>query len=232
MKDSAPDPLVPNNSLRKKLLAVGILLVALIVISPLLQRQISQDEITPPTPVLVIPRVSPTNTSTIGTLSPTPFYIPELIDPLGFVRVSVPQGWMITSQDEYRTSTFNRSIVTLESPDWKIRDDNTADGPCTPFYYENGASFVIDIITNNETGAHGGEGGNIQPDVEKQTTIDGREAVYHEYQEFCAVEGRTIDAHVNYNGVGYTFALNYSPERFPRAPEVFWSIINSIKFLR
>ena len=111
MDDPTRGPL-PQDNLYPKFIGVAVLLVALVLSLILFQRNISQDEEIKPVAVSSTPYTFPNVVETV-TPSQTPFYAEELIDPLGFVRVTVPKGWSVTNQEKFQTPTFNRSIVAL-----------------------------------------------------------------------------------------------------------------------
>ena len=168
--------------------------------------------------------VSPAPTSAVNTT--------KITDKANLYSVEIPKDWKITRNEGAKGGQL--SDITGESPDWKYRVDNSAEGPCTPSYYESGVSFQFHVNNQEDAAAHYGEGGGPDTGVisKKNISIGGVNGVYHVFKEPCTSEGQLVDAHVNYNGNGYLFRFAYNPSKYPQAETAFMNILNSIKFTK
>ena len=179
-----------------------------------------------PTPA---PTAEPTATPTP---SPTPVLSPceavpalptTVTDQPNLYSITVPDGWVITSDEGARG--LRVSSIFVESPDFYTVVVEEPEGPFNPVYYETGAALSIHVGTPSSSPYH------FQELIsESDVTIDVVTAPYHVYVDPSTWAGQLIDAHANHGGNDYTFDFAYNPDTCPAGDDLFRAMLDSFQF--
>ena len=175
-----------------------------------------------PTPTAT-PAPSPTPAPVLSPCEAVPALPTTVSDQPNLYSISVPDGWVITSDEGARGVRV--SSITVESPDFYSYVVEEPEGPFNPVYYETGASLSILVATPSPPPYH------FQAVIsESEVTIDGVTAPYHVYVDPSTFAGRLIDAHANHGGNGYSFNFAYNPETCPAGEDLFQAMLDSFQF--
>ncbi len=170
------------------------------------------------------PTPSPTPTPVLSPCEAVPDLPATVSDQPNLYSISVPDGWVITSDEG--ALGLRVSSIFVESPDFSVFVDEAEEGPFSPVYYETGAVLVIHVMTPSPPPYHG-YGGVIS---ESNIAIDGVNAPYHVFKEPSTLAGQLIDAHVDHGGSYYLFYFGYNPETCPAGEELFQAVLDSVQF--
>ncbi len=169
------------------------------------------------------PTATPTPEPVLSPCEAVPALPTTVSDQPNLYSISVPDGWVITSDEGARG--LRVSSIFVESPDFSTFVDEAAEGPFSPVYYETGAALSILVATPSSSPYH------FQELIsESDVTIDGVTAPYHVYVDPSTFAGRLIDAHANHGGSGYTFNFIYNPETCPAGDDLFRAMLDSFQF--
>jgi len=154
----------------------------------------------------------------------------RIVDKANLYSFEVPSGWKII-KNEGSTEFGQLSNLSFETSDWKTREDNSGD-ICSRTYIDSGASFFIFAQKGTGIGVHSGEGGGTEVGVteKKDVIVDEVEGLFHKYKNFCTVEGGSMDVHFVRDGKSYHIVMDYNPDKFTDAEEIFTHVVNSFKF--
>ncbi len=169
------------------------------------------------------PAPSPTPEPVLSPCETVPALPATVSDQPNLYSISVPDGWVITSDEGPMGGRV--SSIFVESPDFSVFVDEEAEGPFSPVYYETGAALSIHVGTPSSSPYH------FQELIsESDVTIDGFTAPYHAYVDPSTWAGQLIDAHANHDGNDYTFGFAYNPETCPAGDDIFQAILDSFQF--
>lgn len=172
------------------------------------------------------------NTGQINQPSTTTTKSARISDKANLYSFEIPADWKVTLNEGAKGVSV--SEVIAESPDWKIRTNETEDGPCsTVSYLESGATLQFGVSNQEEILSHYNQGGGSGIVSQKNILVGGVSAVYHVFNEpSCTHNVQSVDAHVNYGGNNYTFSFTYNPAKYPQGETVFMNMLNSIEFTK
>ncbi len=205
-------------------LVVGVALVAVLVL--LLPRAPEPSTVPPAAPSEAAPALSPATAtpppSSSASAAPT---TRRVSDASGLFSVEIPRTWKITASEG--TKGIQLSRIIAQSPDFRLREDTTADGPFTPQYYEQGAQVSIHV-TRGALAARG----NLEAGTQRteRIAIDGRSSLLRVFTEPSTMLGQIIDAQVDYRNNSYVFTLRYNPDTFQGGEDIFKEILASFRF--
>ncbi len=151
----------------------------------------------------------------------------RVTDARDLFSVEIPSTWRVTASEG--TKGIRLSRIIAQSPDFRVREDTTADEPFTPQYYEQGAQISIHV-TRGALAARG----NLEAGARRteRIEIDGRSSLLRVFTEPSTFLGQIIDAHVDYGNNSYVFTLRYNPDTFPHGEDIFKEILASFRFSR
>ena len=170
------------------------------------------------------PTATPTPEPVLSPCEAVPALPTTVSDQPNLYSISVPDGWVITSDEGPRG--LRLSSIVVESPDFSVFVDEAEEGPFTPIYYETGATLII-FVGDMEQEPPYHFGGVIS---ESEFTIDGEIAPYHVFLEPSTWAGQLLDAHLNHGGNLYEFTLGYNPETCPAGEDIFQAMLDSFQF--
>jgi len=169
------------------------------------------------------PAPSPTPAPVLSPCEAVPALPTTVSDQPNLYSISVPDGWVITSDEGARG--LRVSSIFVESPDFSVFVDEAEEGPFSPVYYETGAALSIHVGAPSSSPYH------FQELIsESDVTIDGVTAPYHVYVDPSTWAGQLIDAHANHGGNDYTFDFAYNPETCPAGEDLFQAMLDSFQF--
>ena len=133
-----------------------------------------------------------------------------------------PAGWDVTLEEGNKG--VQRSRLQTESDDFTSHTDESADGPFTPIFYDDGASLDVHVTVGSEQLDHGAIVST------KTVTVDGVSGTYHVFSEPSTQAGQQLDVHLERNNLAYTFTFTYNPDKDPNGPQIFDEILASFTF--
>lgn len=147
-----------------------------------------------------------------------------ITDRSNLYTITFPANWEITTNEGKKGVQVSR--ITAQSPDFRVRTDESADGPFIPQYYESGASFTAHAIPGDAAEVMQRPGIASRPII-----IDNYSGSFRAQKEISTLQGENVDAMVHINGINYTFTMAYNSDTYPQGREVFQQILNSFHVL-
>ena len=170
---------------------------------------------------------SPAVSSPEQTSRPEPM-TQRVTDPSRLFTLELPSNWRITRMEGKKGVQL--SHVIAESPDFRVREDTTAEEPFTPNEYEQGARFSIHVVRGrSEVAEEGARTVGLQ--TKEPVEIGGLPGLLRSGKSISTVQGRNLDAIVHQEGLNYIFTFAYNPETFPQGEKLFRDILRSFTFL-
>lgn len=148
-----------------------------------------------------------------------------ITDEAGLLTLSLPADWTVMKEG---AQGVRLSGIQAESSDFSLRNDEQAEGPFTPTYYETGSHLQVSIQNGIRPQTDRPAGEILE---EKKVKVDGIEADYFRYKEPSTLQGEILDVRFSTDDKSYFFRFGYNPDTLPNGQNTFFTIIKSVELL-